>query len=632
MRKKLDVTVFEVKFASYTRKKKIGKNLRSLVFDGRHDFLIDDELEGIVAKIELENERFGLEPERGVRRKILFSLIDHDERIAVFSRVRNVYIPKDEFIGEYYLDFNLSETSLQAGHTYRLVVQDLNEAMTLGEYSFHVFVEKDLGAREDWYCVCDGGIRPTWEKELYKSLNVVPYRDYWIRFNLSQKFGQNPPPILPELEMRLYNTETGGMEARFIEPVCRNFEENQYFVELPFVPSNDDRGLYYAELICMDWPLAGFVFDSSLNVCSGSWYGYQIEPLDEYTPEAAKERAEKLLYPMQQLDEEDPFDKMFDEMSEDRPEESTDDGIKDEREESCENEEAESDPDRPSLAESLAQLTGLRSVKEKLLAYGDVVQFNKLRSDSGLPVMRIPLHAMFLGSPGTGKTTVAGMIGSMLHDAGVLSRGHVVVRERASLLGQYYNSESEKTLEAIEDAQGGILFIDEAYQLYQPNDPRDPGKFVIETLLTSLSDESKRDWMLILAGYTEAMMKLFEMNPGFKSRIPETNIYHFDDFSEEELLDIARNYFVSLHYSLSPEADEALAARLKADYENRDKNFGNARHVINLIQTEILPAMARRVISQDRPSDVDLTTVLDADIPPIIRHVGPSLPRIGFRW
>lgn len=617
MKENLDLTVYEVKFASYTRqeKKKAGKNLSRLVFDGRHDFLLDDELDGLAAKIVLENERFGLAPERGVRRKLQLTLIDHEERIAVYSHERNIYIPKDEFFFEYYLDLNLSDTDLQAGHTYRLVVKDLKESVTLGEYSFHVFVEKELGAREDWYSVCDGGIRPAWEKELNKSLNVIPYKDYWIRFNLSQKFRLNIPPILPELEIRLHNTETGKVDVCFAEPICRNFKENQYLVELPFVPSDDDRGLYYAELICMDCPLAGFVFDSSLDICSGSWYGAQIEPLDEYTPEAARERAEEWLYPMRQLDEEDPFDKILDEMSGDKPEES-------------ETEELEMEK---SLAVSLDQLTGLGSVKEKLLAYETVVRFNKLRSDNGLPVVSMPLHAMFLGSSGTGKTTVAKMFGSMLHDAGVLSSGHVVVRERATLLGQFYNSEAEKTLDAIEAAQGGILFIDEAYQLYQPNDPRDPGKFVIETLLTSLADESKRDWMLILAGYPEPMMKLLEMNPGFKSRIPETNIYHFEDFSQEELMEIARNYLVRSQYCLTPEADETLTARLKVDYEKRDKNFGNARHVVNLIQTGILPAMARRVIGQDSLTDADLTTILPADIPPVNRAVVTTLPRIGFR-
>lgn len=118
---------------------------------------------------------------------------------------------------------------------------------------------------------------------------------------------------------------------------------------------------------------------------------------------------------------------------------------------------------------------------------------------------------------------------------------------------------------------GGILLIDEAYQLNQQNDSRDPGKFVIERLLTHLSDESKRDWMLILAGYLERMKRMFDMNPGFKSRIPDSNIYTFDDFSESELIEIADKYISRNNYKLSPAPRNELGKRLKTDYECRDK-------------------------------------------------------------
>lgn len=132
-------------------------------------------------------------------------------------------------------------------------------------------------------------------------------------------------------------------------------------------------------------------------------------------------------------------------------------------------------------------MTGLQSVKEKHL-----VLFNKKRQELDLPTLKLPLHAMFWGSPGTGKTTVAKRMGLMLRRAGVLSKGHVIIKERATLLGPYYSNEETNTQAAIDEAQGGILFIDEAYQLYQPNDPRDPGKFVIEALITALADESRR--------------------------------------------------------------------------------------------------------------------------------------------
>lgn len=253
-----------------------------------------------------------------------------------------------------------------------------------------------------------------------------------------------------------------------------------------------------------------------------------------------------------------------------------------------------------------------------------------MRLDCGLPISPAPLHAMFLGSPGTGKTTVAKLMGEMLHRAGILSSGHVVVRERSTLIGKYYSSEAEKTLEALEEAQGGILFIDEAYQLHQPDDPRDPGRFVIETLLSALSDESKRDWMLILAGYPDKMRQMFDINPGFKSRIPDSNIYTFDDFSELELMEIAENYLSRQQYSMTPEARSALVRRLEADYKARDKSFGNARHVINLIQTEILPSMAVRVINEGINDNASITEIQSSDIPAPVSKPSASRHRVGF--
>lgn len=270
--------------------------------------------------------------------------------------------------------------------------------------------------------------------------------------------------------------------------------------------------------------------------------------------------------------------------------------------------------EKQNFIESLNSLTGIRDVKRKLIKYESLVSFNKIRCELGLPVCSIPLHAMFMGSPGTGKTTVAKMMGEMLHKRGLLSKGHVVVKERATLLGQNYNSEGENTIAAIDEAQGGILFIDEAYQLYQPQDPRDPGKFVIETLLTALADPSKRDWMLILAGYPKEMMKMLEMNPGFKSRIPQSNLYMFEDFSESELMEIAENYFADYKYVLTPEAYMALAKRISYDFTHKDKNFGNARHVINLIQTEIIPAMAVRVMNDNNFSSESVSQIRMEDI------------------
>lgn len=283
-----------------------------------------------------------------------------------------------------------------------------------------------------------------------------------------------------------------------------------------------------------------------------------------------------------------------------------------------------------SFMSAINKLTGLKSVKEKLCLYEKLVRFNKMREDAGLATYRVPLHAIFLGSPGTGKTTAARRMGIMLRKAGVLSKGHVVVRERATLVGKVYGSEEEKTLEALEEAKGGILFIDEAYQLYQPNDPRDPSRMVIETLMTALADECNRDWMLILAGYKDEMLRMFDMNPGLKSRIPESNIYIFEDFSEAELMEIAENYLNYNQYTMTSDAQDAIRRRLSSDYACRDKTFGNARHVINLIQTEILPSMASRVVDQEN-NDVESSSLIKScDIPISKNLTQRSRPKIGY--
>ncbi len=477
MKKESPISVNRVKFCSFTfsEKKEIGKHLWKLTFDERHDFPIDSAFAGIAAIVFIGNERINCERPRGVRRRVKFILVDTTARCEVASQNVGFYIPKDEYLRLAYADFSVSTTDFQAGHAYKLVIQDLISSVILGEYGFQLFdqmisePDRDADAQDE-------------EDEFEAALN------------------------------------------RFIAS-CQDDDEVE-----------------------------------------------DAKPTDE-----AEEKSEE-----------------------------------------------------SSLLSPLGHLTGLVSVKKKLMAYECVVRFNKMRADKKMPTSPTPLHAMFLGSPGTGKTTVAKMIGIMLRRAGVLSKGHVVVRERATLLGQYYSSEGENTLAAIEEAQGGILFIDEAYQLYQPNDSRDPGKFIIETLLTALADESKRDWMLVLAGYPDAMKRMFDLNPGFKSRIPDSNIYIFDDFTEEELMEIAEKYLSRHQYTLSPDAHAALSDRLKFDYSHREENFGNARHVINMIQTEILPAMAVRVTSKGTVDELDLTEILSADIPrPVVPQV-VSRPRIGF--
>ncbi len=263
----------------------------------------------------------------------------------------------------------------------------------------------------------------------------------------------------------------------------------------------------------------------------------------------------------------------------------------------------------------LNSLIGLNQVKEQMNSYRQIAQLATQRQKCGLKAPTPILHAIFMGNPGTGKTTVAKLYGAMLKELGLLSSGHVVMRERSTLTGPFYSNEESKTLDAIGEAQGGILFIDEAYTLYRSNDPKDPGRNVIETLLTALSDENNRNWALLLAGYPEGMSDLLNMNPGFSSRIPERNRYHFDDYTANELIQIAESYCTSQNYFLSKGALKALRIKINHDYQLRDEKFGNARYITTLLTTEVLPAMASRLAHCSSPSLFDMLTIQKEDIP-----------------
>lgn len=638
MKRKSPISIDYLRFYTYnTDEKDDLVFIDQFPFDDRHDFLVDEFFSGIAVRIDLSNDCNG----KGVRRCVTLSLVDATIRCVVSSRTVKVNMSKDEFFKDYYVCFPADEADLKPGHTYKMVTADDTASQTLGESIFHLFDGKRLGHPSEWYEVCDGGVRPAWKDELYKTIRTIDTHDYYVRFNLGQKFGYMLPNVLPELEMRLYYPGGQHVAIRFREPMRsepENCKDGGWFVEYPFATVGESNGVFYAELLCMEYPIAGFVFDSNGPDERGKWFGRDIEPFEEYTPEAACERmsgSSACCGITDPADDADDFDELLDrfieaQMSESDSDQEADSPDQDDEEPRSGTQQSDHQHDEPLLA-SLDGLTGLRVVKEKLTIYERVVRFNKMRSDRGLPTSVTPLHAMFLGSPGTGKTTVAKMMGMMLRRAGVLSSGHVVVRERSTLLGQNYNSESEKTLAAIEEAQGGILLIDEAYQLYQPNDSRDPGKFVIETLLTALANESNRDWMLILAGYPDEMRRMFEMNPGLKSRIPDSNIYVFDDFSEDELMEIAEKYLSRQQYRLSADAHMALAERLKVDYSRRERTFGNARHVINMIQTEILPAMAVRVTGCMEISDSSLTEIQAADIPAVMdMPQRTARPRVGF--
>lgn len=261
----------------------------------------------------------------------------------------------------------------------------------------------------------------------------------------------------------------------------------------------------------------------------------------------------------------------------------------------------------------LEKMAGLKGVKEKVHSLMNFHDLQKKREEAGLPVKRPALHARFLGNPGTGKTTVARLLGQIYKEMGLLSSGHVVLEERKNLIGRYYDSEGQAIDNALNRARGGILLIDEAYNLYVENDDKDPGRRILEYLLTALADENNRDWMLVLAGYPKEMKTMLESNPGIESRV--SDIFEFEDLNVDELIEVAELYCDDNKYELSEEARERLKAVITRDVAAKDKNFGNGRYVNKLMDTAINTRMASRLSKIVSPTYDQLVTIEADDIP-----------------
>jgi hypothetical protein len=224
-------------------------------------------------------------------------------------------------------------------------------------------------------------------------------------------------------------------------------------------------------------------------------------------------------------------------------------------------------------------LIGLKSVKEEVSNLIDFISTQHMRKSVGLKVEEISRHLVFSGNPGTGKNTVARIVGEIYHAAGFLTRGHTIETDRSGLVGKYIGQTAPKTLEVCEKALGGVLFIDEAYTLAPPDHfGNDYGKEAIATLLKFMEDK-RDDLVVIVAGYPKSMTSFLNSNPGMSSRFNKT--ITFENYSPKELLEILKKMCSEGDYVLSKEAESAVLMAFTEQCEQADETFGNGRYVRN---------------------------------------------------
>ena len=272
----------------------------------------------------------------------------------------------------------------------------------------------------------------------------------------------------------------------------------------------------------------------------------------------------------------------------------------------------EKEPEKPNfdeLMEQLDSLVGLETVKKEVKNLINLVKVRKLRKENDLPVPPMSFHMVFLGNPGTGKTTVARLISGLYAAIGVLSKGQLVEVDRSGLVAGYVGQTALKTQEVIQSALGGVLFIDEAYSLSSGGE-NDFGRESIETLLKAMEDH-RDDLVVIVAGYTGPMEKFIHSNPGLESRF--NRYFFFLDYDGNQLTEIFRIQCKKNSYTLTPEADEAALKMFTRLYEERDENFGNGRDVRNCFE-DMVVRQSNRVAAMESPSKDDLITVLPEDL------------------
>ena len=281
----------------------------------------------------------------------------------------------------------------------------------------------------------------------------------------------------------------------------------------------------------------------------------------------------------------------------------------------------------PHPREELEKLVGCADIKRRMDELVALTRFNKMMQEyyPDSKQHQVSLHSVFLGRPGTGKTTVCKIFGSLLRQAGALSKGHVVVCDRGTFIGTLWGDEERSVRQVLEKAKGGVLMIDEAYLLNTKNE-HDPGRLVIQLLMNILSDETQRDIAVVLCGYKDQMLKLLDTNPGLQSRFP--NKFEFQDFTVDELLEITCSRVKDYQYHFTEEAWEKYRTLMAQAYQTRDpQTWGNARFVANQLE-RIYIQHATRCVRQCPIDKANLRQITAEDIVPI--EIPRQKAKIGF--
>jgi SpoVK/Ycf46/Vps4 family AAA+-type ATPase len=467
-----------------------------------------------------------------------------------------------------------------------------------GAYRWEVWVEDELLGTKPFYIekqgVVKNGLNPYFnvefvklyegpdanikleDRKYYKVFNALTTRYIWIEF-IAQNLVRKSEDWACELTFN-FRTITGYTKGSVTKLIFVKPDDEKVTTTIGWgsdLLGTWGRGKYFAEVVFMDELVASIPFEVGDDYMEGdeedflafSQTGFIIED-DE--PESVEKQGKTLKNNQPQTYEE--------------------------------------------VMKEMDQLIGLESIKTKIKEYSKYLKFISLRREKGFADdEKINLHAVFKGNPGTGKTTVARMLGKIYKELGLLKKGHVHEVDRGDLVAEFIGQTAPKTKEAIKKAKDGILFIDEAYSLARKDDDsKDFGKEAIEMLLKELSDSS--DIAIIVAGYPKEMDTFLESNPGLKSRF--NMVYDFPDYLPQELIEIA-DYAASIRgIKLSKDARATLYKHLVDNYRQRDKFFGNAR-LVNSLMDEFKMNLGLRIMKVDNPDKLTkdkLSTIDKEDV------------------